>query len=143
MLSDTFEELRGFLDGQDPFMTTGHQILKIRRPKKTIPSWAYSHKKIQEFLLRVFPNLEKDQKQRERAGRWVRILYLYFNQNWSRGQIASELKLTYSAVNSTIRAIKRAAAGLRSDTGKSFKKPRGRPRKNMPALKHPLERVVK
>lgn len=128
MAYDTFKELRGSLDGQDPFMTHGHQIMKIRRPKKKIPAWAYNRKEIQKFLQRVFPKL-KDPGQRERAGRWARIAHLYFNQNWSRGQIAAELHMTYNAVNSAVRALKRAAAGLRTDTGKVIGKPKGRPQK--------------
>ena len=138
---DTFKELRTHLDGQDPFMTHGHQIMKTRRPKKKIPTWVYNSKEIQKFLRRVFPKL-KDPSQRERAGRWARVAHLYFNQNWSRGQIAGELHLTYAAVDSAVRALKRAAAGLRTDTGKAAGKPKGRPKKKMLKKKACLYRNI-
>ena len=134
MSHDTFGELRRVIDGSDPFMTRGHQILKIRRPAKKTPLWAFNHKKIQTILLRSFPKMKTSPTQRARAGRWIRIIHLYFNQNWSRGQISAELRLSYPAVDSIIRAIKRAAAGLRTDTAAPMGNPRGRPvRKRMPA----------
>lgn len=128
MAIDSFGELRKHIDSQDPFMTWGHQILKIRRPRKKAPVWAHSQDDIRLFLIRVFPQLETDSKQRERAGIWARVAYLYFNQQWSRGQIAQELNKTYNSINSIIRSIKRAAEGLRADTGKKAGKRKGRPR---------------
>lgn len=132
MAHDTFRELRAHLDGQDPFMTQGHQILKIRRTRKKTPSWVYNKTEIRKFLVRAFPKMG-DPDQRKRAGRWVRIAQLYFNQNWGRGQIAAELHLTYNQVNSIIRSLKRAAAGQSCNSGCVPKNPKGRPRKVVPA----------
>ena len=114
---DTSRELRGKLDSDDSFMTGGHQILKIRRPRKPVPSWATNNKKVQDLLIRVFPRMKESPKQRVRAGRWARVIHLYFNQRWSRGQIANEMGISYMAAETLIRSIKRAAKGLRSDSG--------------------------
>ena len=130
--NDTFAELRKYMDTDDPFMSGGHQILKIKRPKKKSPSWARDNESIKKFLIRVFPRMQEF-SQRVRAGKWIRIMYLYYNQNWSRGQIAAELHMTYAAVDSLIRSLKRASKGLRTDTGRPVGKKRGRPRKRMPA----------
>lgn len=130
--NDPFEELRGILDSSDPFMTSGHRILKIKRPKKKSPPWVRNNESIKKFLIRVFPHMQEF-SQRVRAGKWIRVMYLYYNQNWSRGQIAAELHMTYTAVDSLIRSLKRASKGLRTDTGRPAGKPRtGRPRKRMP-----------
>ncbi len=112
---DTSRELRGKLDGDDSFMTGGHQILKIRRPRKPCPPWATSNSRIQALLIRVFPKMKDSPKQRVGAGRWAMVIQLYFNQRWSRGQIANEMDLTFGVVDTLIRSIKRAAEGYRSD----------------------------
>lgn len=119
---------------------SSHQILKTKRPKKKIPEWVVNDKKTQNLLLRSFPLMKSNLKQRTQAGRWARVINLYYKRQWSRGQIAAELHLTYAAVDSIIRALKRAAAGLRTDTGKAVGKFKGRPRKKkvMPVLKHIL-----
>jgi hypothetical protein len=95
--------------------TGGYQILKIKRPRKDTPAWVNSDLKIQKLLLRAFPLMNTNLLQRERAGRWVRIIYLYFRQKWSRGQIAEEMKLSYSTVKGVIRSVKRVAEGKRAD----------------------------
>lgn len=128
---DTSKQLRAILDSNDPFMTTGHQILKIRRPRKKTPSWVHNNKKIREFLLQSFPKMKTDPRQRARAGRWVRIIHLYYNQNWSRGQIAEELGVGYGVVSSSIRRIGLAARGLRTDgSGRPLGAKKGRPKKS-------------
>jgi hypothetical protein len=117
---DTSRELRQLLDGDDPFLSGGHQILKIRRPRKKIPAWVNDKKKIRELLIRSFPKMKFDFYQRERAGRWAQIINLYFQEGWSRGQITEELKdrwplITYDAVESIIRSIRRVSKGRRAN----------------------------
>jgi hypothetical protein len=100
--------------------------MKIRRPYKKA-GWAHDDKQIQQLLLRSFPRMHTNSKQRKRAGRWLRVINLYWRQQWSRGDIAAELGLKYNIIKNLIRAIRRAAAGRRSDTGKPIGKQKGRP----------------
>jgi len=97
--------------------TSGYQIITIRRPRKVVPEWANSNRRIQKFLLRSFPLMRMDPAQRTRAGRWARVINLYFKRQWSRGQIAEELNWTYARVDTIIRSIKRAAEGKRCKDG--------------------------
>ena len=111
-------------------MTEGHQIIKIRRPKKRIPTWVYDFEQIKKILLRCFPKLQYNLRQRNRAGKWVRVINLYFRQNWSRGQIADEMDLQYKTIDRMIERIKKAGEGQRTDGSGPVGKPKGRPRKN-------------
>lgn len=130
---DTFGELRGYLDGNDPFMTGGHQILKVRREDRKNPSWVKSNTKIREILLRSFPKMLTDPIQRDRAGRWVRIIQLYFRMRMTYGQVAAELKIPARRVEDLIRSIRRAGAGLKTNgKGPLSKRSAGRPRKLVP-----------
>jgi len=129
--SDTFKELRGYLDGQDTFMTGGHQVIKPRRSDRQTPDWAATNKSIQIILLRSFPNLKTNLTQRKRAARWAEIIQLYYRMHISKRQISEQLKLNYNTVQMLVRNIKRAANGKRADgTGFLTGKPKGRPRKN-------------
>jgi hypothetical protein len=119
-LSDELAQLRKTLDGHDQFMG-GHQILKIRRPQKKVPSWANNDKKIQEFVRRSFPKMDTNTIQRRRAARWAAIIYYYYRQNWTRLQIARELGLTTGVIKNLINHIKRSANGRRANGVKSRK----------------------
>ncbi len=138
---DTFWELRKSFDGNDPFMTQGHQILKIRRGDRRIPTWAKDKRKIQAILLRSFPGLRTNIQQRARAARWVVIIQLYFRVQMTLTQVAEETKLPKSLVQSLIRSISRAAAGrkansqgafVRGSAGLAGQRPPGRPKKQVP-----------
>lgn len=95
--------------------TKGYQIIKRRKPSKIIPEWANNDLKIREIILRSFPSFQTDPKQRVRASRWVRVIYLYYRRQWTRGQIAEELGLTYGVVDRLISRILYSAKGLRAD----------------------------
>ena len=129
---NTSQELRNYLDGGDSFMRSGHQILVIRSVKKVIPSWAKSDAKIRKILLRSFPKLKTDKKQAMAAGRWARVIHLYFRMGQTRGQIAGEMGLNYATTDTMIRNIKRAAAGFRANGKGELRGKRGRPRKTVP-----------
>jgi len=122
----SFKQLRKKLDGKDPFMTGGHGIIKSTgrsqhnaRLQRT-PVWATDDKEIQKLLLRSFPKLWIDPVQWERAGRWMRIIQLYFRAGLTSGHIAEEMHLTDKKVRKIISRIRNAA---------KFR-PRGRPKKN-------------
>jgi hypothetical protein len=126
-LLDISKQLKNVIDPNEQF---GHQILKIRRPRKRVPLWALDNKKIQQVILRAFPKMDSDPVQRQRAGRWTRVIHLYYRLKWSRGQIAKEMGLQYYTVNDLIRSIKRVAAGKRANgTGLRGQNPVGRPKK--------------
>ena len=126
---DTSKRLRNVLDGNDVFLQH-HQTIKIRRPKKKIPSWVESNVEIQKLLLLCFPLMKTDPNHRARAGRWARVINLYYKRQWSRGQIAAELHQTLFQIDSIIRAVKRSAAGLRTDSGGVRGGRKGRPRRH-------------
>jgi hypothetical protein len=111
---DTSGELRGKFDSNSTFMT-GHRIIKVRSHKRRIPDWAVNDKEIQKFLVRSFPYLNVDTGQRRRAGRWARFINLYFRLNKTRSQIADEMNMTYQAVDSLCRAVKRAANNFKAN----------------------------
>jgi hypothetical protein len=110
------------IDSRYPF-ASGHQV---RNPSgrashserlKRIPEWAKHNDQIQALLLRSFPKLEIDPNQRNRAGRWARIIQLYYRAMWTQSMIAEEMGLRLSNINATIRSITRAAEGRQSGTG--------------------------
>ena len=128
--TDTFRELRGRFDGRDPFMTRGHQIIKMRRGNHEIPEWVKDAEKFRKILLRSFPKMATNKRQRAGAGRWVRLVYLYYNLNMTTGQVAVEMKMSIPSVKFTLVCIRRVSKGIRANgTGKIGERPRGRPRK--------------
>ena len=125
-LWETNDELRTKVDGDDTFFK-GHRIIKQRRGNRECPDWAYSTVKLRALLLKSFPKLLTNKKQRASAGRWARVIQMYFKSQMTHGQIASELHVGLNTVLMLIRAIKLAARGVRTDTGKP-RGVRGRPR---------------
>src|SRR5258708_10416425 len=87
---EDFKKLRAMFDGDDGFMY-GHQPRKIRRPKREMPEWAASQTSIQEILLKAFPKLITDDTQRKAAGRWARVIQLYFRSGFSYRETAGYL----------------------------------------------------
>jgi hypothetical protein len=129
-------ELRQSFDGKDPFMTGGHQIMKVRKKEKIVPKWINDQVKIRQILLESFPKLATDSVQRTRAARWARVIQLYYKMDYTDGQIVDELNdenpdstVTLYQIRSIIRSIKRVAIGRSANgTGQRGRKP-GRPKK--------------
>ena len=141
----TMSKLRLYIDAKDPFMSSGHQIKRRRRHERHVPAWAMDDEKIQVVLARSFPRLREDgSRDAAWAGRWARIIYLYFRMKHTHGQIAEELGVSYGKVRSLIRNIKRAFGGKRVD-GRAMLgvRPNGRPKKATPQLKHLLEGLTR
>jgi hypothetical protein len=137
LTSGSFSELRTKLDGNDTFVTGGHRVMKTAGATrhtarmKRVPVWANDDEQVRLLLLKIFPKLKINEKQRARAVRWMRVIYLYFRVGWTSGKIASELGLRDVIVRNIVRDIRRAANGKRSDTGAERSiRPRGRPKKN-------------
>ena len=121
MGAHTTEGLKTIMDGDDAFIA-GHQIKKIRRQKRPTPEWARHQKQIRGILLRSFPKLNTSQKQRKRAGRWVRIIQLYYVQGFTYTQVAAELGETAQCTRSAIQHISNAARGCRPDGSGIYKR---------------------
>jgi len=89
-----------------------------------------SNVKIREVLLRAFPKLAINQRQRDRAARWARIIHLYFRLQWTHRQVADELGQDADSVHNMINGIRRVAKGGRADNkGSRGVRKRGRPKK--------------
>lgn len=132
---DDFEKLRQQFDGSEGFME-GHQIQKTResssggfgRDDKDIPAWVFDDSKVRLLLLTVFPKLGSDQRQRARAARWLRVIYLYYRMKLPRNTVAKELGITYTALESLSRSINRAFKGERANgSGKKTSVPSPEP----------------
>jgi hypothetical protein len=109
------KQLGRSLDQNEGFMTGGHQIVHARTYRRKTPAWVYNDLRIQEVLLRAFPKLATDDRQRDSAGRWGLVIHLYFRLGYTRGQIAEELDSTVERVKGLVRSIYRVSKGLRAD----------------------------
>lgn len=110
-----YENLRHTFDGSDQFMR-GHQTKKIRTQRLfETPAWALDDAEIKNILLRAFPKLETNANHRKRAGRWLRVITLYYKLRMPHNQVAKEIGVDYHALISLIRNIKRSANGRRAD----------------------------
>ncbi len=112
-----FNELAPFIDFSGRKIgdkgSIGFSIKRFRTGYlKDLPEWATSNESIQKMLLRVFPKLNTSQTQRKRAGRWVRIITLFYLLKWSESQVAAELNQSVASVKFTLVRINRAATGL-------------------------------
>jgi Sigma-70, region 4 len=131
----TYRQIRKSFDGSDNF-ASGHQIITVRQGKKrSVPEWVSDDEKFKDFLLRVFPKMQEDEKQRLRAGRLTRIFYMHYRANLTYGDIAYELGITTKSVERTLHRIRSIAEGKWSNgKGKHGLRPRGRPKKMVGVL---------
>lgn len=105
--TDGFSEVTDDIDADDVF-SEGFQIRKIRGGyKKPLPYVARTPFATREFLLKVFPKLQTCPKQRVRAGRWARIITLFYLNNWSEVEVAQEMGLTSNAVKMILRKLRK------------------------------------
>ena len=133
---DVYKQLRKKFDGADSFVAGGHTVggkpgTRHADRVANTPEWANDDEQVRSLLLKVFPKLETDEKQRARAAKWARVIYLYFRMGYVTSRVAMELGVTIKYVDSLLRTIRRVATGKRSDTGRSRGlQPRGRPKKH-------------
>jgi DNA-directed RNA polymerase specialized sigma24 family protein len=107
-------KLRRRIDGDDNFMSA-HQIKKIRTRERDIPAWTLNNKEVQKVLLRAFPNLQNSRRMAARAGRWMRLIHLYYRVQMSNSQVAKEMGVNLNTVKMALKAIRRVARGRRAD----------------------------
>lgn len=110
-----FEQLRTKLDKDDTFLAGGHQIKKIRTREKDTPPWATNNAEIRKLLLRAFPKLKTDPKQRKRAARWAAVIHLFYRVGMTKSQIATELKTKTPIINLVLQRARWTAKGYRAD----------------------------
>lgn len=136
-------KLRNMVDGSDSFIG-GFQIGGLRKHKRKPQPWVNNQKEVQKMLLTAFPKLATNERQRKRAARWVRVLYLYYNLQYTRTQVAADLSITPKAVEMIIERISCAHKGLGSrlrGTQRSLN--RGRPKKLARVIGGPIDVVSK
>jgi hypothetical protein len=114
-MNEDLKQLRRKMDSNDPFMSGGHQIVKIRTREKVIPPWATDNREMQKLLLLAFPKLNSNMKQRKAAARWGRVIHLFYRMNLTKTDVAIELRIKRSIVKLIIQRAKRLAAGRRSN----------------------------
>lgn len=89
MLDQSSEEFKG------DWIPEGFQVKKVRRPRKNIPLWANSDKKLK---MRIFSP----------AMRRYRIAYLYWRVGMSAREVADDVGATINAVECVIKELKRS-----------------------------------
>jgi hypothetical protein len=122
-------KLRLRMDGDDSFMSS-HQIKKIRTREREIPAWTLNDKEVQKVITRSFPNWRTRRADAQRAGRWIRIIHLYYRMQLSNSQVAKELEMNLNALKMALKGIRRVARGQRFDNrGRLGARPQGRPKR--------------
>jgi hypothetical protein len=128
-LTDTFGQLRRFIDSNDPFMTRGHKIRKLREGKdsgRKRPEWPFSDEAVRQVVSRSFPKPNEKTSHRKGAARWLRVINLYYKMNMTQGQVAEEMGLTRKTVIRILQHLDKVSEGL-SANGRE-RRPRGRKR---------------
>lgn len=128
-MNPDFKELRKNFDSNESFVAGGFETKSIRHRIKKIPTWALENKSIKSLLVSVFPKLNTNLRQRQRAGRWMRAIHLYYRVGMPHNHVSQEMKISYGALVSLLRNIRRAGDGLRADNGELRTGKRGRPKK--------------
>jgi len=127
-----FQRFRNRFDGSDLFFR-GNTIHKRREKIHAVPEWAKHDSQVRGLLQKSFPALDTNDLQRERAGRWMRIILLYFRLGKTRNQVAAEMELSPKTVDNLVFRIQLAAQGLRTDGSGS---------RRQPQRKSPIERAL-
>jgi hypothetical protein len=116
------KKLRSRLDTDDGFMSA-HKIKKVRTRERNIPEWTLSDKEVRTVLLRSFPKLRTNNAQAIRAGRWVRLIHLYYRVQMSNSQVAKEMGMTLNATKMAFKIMRRVARGQRANNTGPLRRP--------------------
>jgi len=122
------DKLRLRMDGNDSFMGA-HQIKKIRTRERIIPPWVLNDKEVQKVLSRAFPHLKTNPASQKAAGRWARVIHLYYRMQMSNSHVTKEMGMNLNTLKMVLKAIRRVAKGWRADNSGPWIRPRGRPKK--------------
>jgi len=92
-------------------LRTIHRV-RTRKRERQIPAWALDDKRVRQVILKEFPKLVTNARQRALAGRWARVLYLYFRVcQWDK-TIAEVAGCTVRAVEGVIRRAREVGEEL-------------------------------
>ncbi len=138
MPNKDYSKIRRYMDGDDPFVTGGHQIIKTAgatlhtQRVQCIPAWTRNDDEVRKLLQTAFPKLNEDsrvgRRQREWAARWLRVIHLYCRVGWTRAKVADELGVKPHIIRLTYQRICRVYKGLRSDGKPRVQSGSGRPK---------------
>jgi hypothetical protein len=117
-LHPDFQKLRKHMDGSEAFMF-GFHIVKSRTNSKRrrVPDWAKDDARVRELLLKSFPYLHTNVTHRQRAGRWMRVIQLYFRMKKSSSETAAEMNESAHPIRKLVEAITLAAKGKKANYG--------------------------
>ncbi len=115
----TFVDLRTIgIDGSDQFMD-GHQIMKVQTKDRVIPEWAFNRAEIARILLTAFPKMQMNtsvgKSQRARAGKWARLIHLYYRMGQPQQIVSKELGIDPVLFKRWVQKIKFVEQGLTID----------------------------
>lgn len=102
-------DARDSLDGDE--LDYDHEV-RTREHERQIPAWALDDRKLRQVVLGMFPRHATNKRQRAMAGRWLRIVYLFFRANWWTKNIAGTTGCTVRAVEGIIRRAREAGGEL-------------------------------
>jgi len=123
------KQLRKSMDSNDSFIDHGHTVVKPRSYKREVPAWVLKDSEIRKLLLRSFPKLATNERQRDAAARWALIIHLYHRMKYTASQIAAELGTTTVRVENVLRSIRRVQRGQSANGSGLIGRKRGRPKK--------------
>lgn len=118
-----FDFLRTKIDSNDQFMSGGHQIKKVRVHERKDREWAMSDSKIRDLINLVFPLWRTNPRQRLRAGRWNRIIHLYYRTRMSSVMVAEEMGVSKNTVRLTLNRMNRVISGRNTSNRGPLKRP--------------------
>lgn len=122
-------DLKKFREAGVDAFTGGFQVGAARTYKRQPQMWSNSQNEIKRILLTAFPRQATNPKQRERAGRWVRIIYLYYRLGYTSAQVAEELNMSKDNVRRMASNINRVRKGFKANNNKSrSERPAHRPK---------------
>jgi hypothetical protein len=84
-----------------------HHAVRKRTHQRLIPAWTMRDDQVREVLDKFFPGHDTDARQREAAGHWLRIVYLYFRANQWVNTIGEAVGSSARAVEGVIRRARK------------------------------------
>ena len=106
-----FPKMRHKVDANDAFMSA-FGVKKVRTVEREIPEWTLIDTEVRRVLYTAFPKLDTNVNQRNSAGKWARIIYLYYRMRLPRQIVAKELRMNKVLLKRWIQKISFAEKGL-------------------------------
>jgi hypothetical protein len=106
-----------------------YHAVQTREHQRLIPAWTLNDDQVRGVLHKLFPRHDRDAGERESAGRWLRIIYLYFRGNQWAKTIAEAMGSSVRAVESVVyraRKVGTEMLGSASNAVDTYEDPAGR-----------------